>query len=212
MERAPARPERMFIQFHGGVYRSDDAGSSWSEIGAGLPSDFGFPLAVDPADPDSAYVIPLVADMDRVTPEGRVRVYETRDGGETWAPRGDGLPQKHAYLTVLRQAFQRKGSGPSLEIYFGSTYRRGVRLGRRGGDVVRGHDAAPAGVCGVGQLKLLGLGGRAGPRRALMQPRDAFGGQPGRRVGRDQQGRAGSAPRAGPAPAPDELQASVGAS
>ena len=121
MERAPARPERMNIQFHGGVYRSDDAGSSWSEIGAGLPSDFGFPLAVDPADPDSAYVIPLVADMDRVMPEGRVRVYETRDGGETWAPRGDGLPQTHAYLTVLRQAFQRKGSGPSLEIYFGST-------------------------------------------------------------------------------------------
>jgi photosystem II stability/assembly factor-like uncharacterized protein len=66
-------------------------------------------------------VIPLVADMDRVMPEGRVRVYETRDGGETWAPRGDGLPQNHAYLTVLRQAVQRKGSGPSLEIYFGST-------------------------------------------------------------------------------------------
>ncbi|HEY2656092.1 MAG TPA: hypothetical protein VGI55_09905 [Solirubrobacteraceae bacterium] len=121
MERAPARPGRMFIQFHGGVYRSDDAGASWSEIGAGLPSDFGFPLAVDPADPDSAYVIPLVADMDRVMPEGRVRVYETRDGGESWAPRGDGLPSEHAYLTVLRQAFQRKGSGPSLELYFGST-------------------------------------------------------------------------------------------
>jgi len=54
-------------------YRSDDAGRSWAEIGAPLPSDFGFPLAVDPADPDSAYVIPLVADLDRVTPEGRVR-------------------------------------------------------------------------------------------------------------------------------------------
>jgi hypothetical protein len=59
--------------------------------------------------------------MDRVTPEGRVRVYETRDGGETWSPRGDGLPRQHAYLTVLRQAFQRKGFGPSLELYFGST-------------------------------------------------------------------------------------------
>ena len=121
LERARARPERMFIQFHGGVYRSDNAGSSWSEIGVGLPSDFGFPLVVDPADPDSAYVIPLVADLDRVMPDGRLRVYETRDGGETWAPRGDGLPQQHAYLTVLRQAFQGKGSGPSLELYFGST-------------------------------------------------------------------------------------------
>ncbi|MBV9836668.1 MAG: hypothetical protein JO156_01015 [Solirubrobacterales bacterium] len=121
MERAPAQPERMFIQFHGGVYRSDDAGQSWTEIGAGLPSDFGFPLMVDPADPDSAYVIPLVADMDRVTPDGRVRLYETRDAGESWSPRGDGLPQEQAYLTVLRQAFQRHGEGPTMELYFGST-------------------------------------------------------------------------------------------
>ena len=121
LERSPARPERMFIQFHGGVYRSDDAGSSWGEIGAGLPSDFGFPLTLDPSDPDSAYVIPLVADMDRVTPDGRVRVYETRDAGASWAPRGDGLPQEHAYLTVLRQALTRRGQGESLEIYFGTT-------------------------------------------------------------------------------------------
>ena len=84
----------MFIQFHGGVYRSDDAGAHWTEIGRGLPSDFGFPLALDPADPDSAFVIPLVADMDRVTPDGRVRVYETRDAGQTWQARGDGLPQE----------------------------------------------------------------------------------------------------------------------
>jgi photosystem II stability/assembly factor-like uncharacterized protein len=76
---------------------------------------------VDPADPDSAYVIPLVADMDRVTPEGRVRVYETRDGGSTWTARGDGLPGEHAYLTVLRQAFTRRGEGPGLELYFGAT-------------------------------------------------------------------------------------------
>jgi photosystem II stability/assembly factor-like uncharacterized protein len=121
LQRAPKRPERMFIQFHGGVYRSDDAGETWTAIGEGLPSDFGFPLVVDPADPDSAYVIPLRADMDRVTPDGRVRVYETRDAGETWTPRGDGLPAEHAYLTVLREAFDRRGEGERLELYFGAT-------------------------------------------------------------------------------------------
>ena len=109
------------MQFHGGVYRSDDAGASWTAIGDGLPSDFGFPLAVDPADPDSAYVIPLTADVDRVTPDGRVRVFETRDAGASWTPRGEGLPSEHAYLTVLRQAFDRTGEGAALELYFGAT-------------------------------------------------------------------------------------------
>jgi photosystem II stability/assembly factor-like uncharacterized protein len=121
LQRAPRRPERMFMQFHGGVYRSDDAGETWIDIGAGLPSDFGFPMVLDPADPDSAYVIPLNADADRVTPEGHVRVYETRDAGATWTGRGDGLPQQDAYLTVLRQAFDRAGEGPALELYFGAT-------------------------------------------------------------------------------------------
>jgi len=121
MERAPLRPERLFMQFHGGVYRSDDAGESWTNIGDGLPADFGFPLMVDPADPDSAYVIPLTADIDRVTPDGRVRVYETRDAGASWTPRGEGLPQEEAYLTVLRQSFCRAGSRDPLELYFGAT-------------------------------------------------------------------------------------------
>jgi photosystem II stability/assembly factor-like uncharacterized protein len=121
LHRSPARPERMFMQFHGGVYRSDDAGHTWADIGTGLPSDFGFPMVLDPADPDSAYVIPLEADMDRVTPGGRVRVYETRDAGASWTARGDGLPAEHAYLTILRQAFDRRGEGDSLELYFGAT-------------------------------------------------------------------------------------------
>jgi hypothetical protein len=121
LHRAASRPERMFMQFHGGVYRSDDAGATWTDIGDGLPSDFGFPLALDPADPDSAFVIPLVADVDRVTPDGRVRVYETRDAGATWTPRGDGLPDRQAYLTVLREAFDWTGEGAALELYFGAT-------------------------------------------------------------------------------------------
>jgi hypothetical protein len=121
MHRAPSRPERIFMQFHGGVYRSDDAGASWNDIGAGLPSDFGFPMVVDPDDPDSAYVIPLVADVDRVTPDGRVRVYETRDAGATWTARDAGLPAEGAYLTILRQAFGATGAGERMELYFGAT-------------------------------------------------------------------------------------------
>jgi photosystem II stability/assembly factor-like uncharacterized protein len=121
LERAATRPERLFMQFHGGVYRSDDAGATWTDIADGLPSDFGFPIALDPADPDSAYLIPLAADVDRVTPEGRVRVYETRDAGASWAARGDGLPSEGAYLTILRQAFAATGSGDALELYFGAT-------------------------------------------------------------------------------------------
>jgi hypothetical protein len=121
LQRAATQPERIFMQFHGGVYRSDDAGETWTDIAAGLPSDFGFPLALDPADAGSAYVIPLIADVDRVTPDGRLRVYETRDAGASWTPRGDGLPQEHAYLTVLREAFDWVGRGDALELYFGAT-------------------------------------------------------------------------------------------
>jgi photosystem II stability/assembly factor-like uncharacterized protein len=108
------------MQFHGGVYRSDDAGESWNDIAPGLPSDFGFPMVIDPHDPDAAYVIPLVGGEDRVTPEGKVRVYETRDAGTSWSARADGLPQEHAYLTILRQAFGGDAAEP-VGLYFGAT-------------------------------------------------------------------------------------------
>ena len=121
MHRAPSQPETIYMQFHGGVYRSDDAGETWTDIGGnGLPSDFGFPLAIDPADPDRAFTIPLVADLDRVTPEGKVRVYETRDRGKSWNPLTNGLPQQNAYLTILRQAFAQDGQDP-LGLFFGAT-------------------------------------------------------------------------------------------
>ncbi len=119
MHRSPRRPERLFMQFHGGVYRSDDAGETWMDIGGGLPSDFGFPLVIHPTDPDSAFIVPLNSDRDRVTVDGRVRVFATRDAGHTWEPLADGLPED-AYLTVLRQAFGAHGRDP-LGLYFGAT-------------------------------------------------------------------------------------------
>ena len=121
MHRAPTRPSRLFMQFHGNVYRSDDQGSTWNEIRAGLPSGFGFPLVIDPADPDSAFVIPLVADVDRVTPDGQLRVYATRDAGASWQALGAGLPDRETYLTILRQAFGATGEGSSMQLYFGAT-------------------------------------------------------------------------------------------
>jgi photosystem II stability/assembly factor-like uncharacterized protein len=121
LHRAPLRPERLFLQFHGGVYRSDDAGETWTSIADGLPADFGFPMVLDPADPDSAFVIPMVADVDRVTVDGKVRVYGTRDAGASWTSLSEGLPDDDAYLTILRQAFDREGEGDGLGLYFGAT-------------------------------------------------------------------------------------------
>ena len=121
MLRSPVEPETLYMQYHGGVYRSDDAGASWHDIGvvSGLPSQFGFPLAIHPRDPDRAWVIPLAADVDRVPPDGRLRVWETADRGASWSARGDGLPGDGAYLTVLRQAFCDDGADP-LGLWFGT--------------------------------------------------------------------------------------------
>jgi Sortilin, neurotensin receptor 3, len=100
--QAKRRPDRMFLQNHWGLYRSDDRGESWTDVANGVPSDFGFPIAIHPSDPDSAWIVPLESDAFRCTPEGRLRVYRTRDGGAHWEPMSAGLPQDGAYETVLR--------------------------------------------------------------------------------------------------------------
>jgi photosystem II stability/assembly factor-like uncharacterized protein len=120
LQVAPGRPERLYQQNHCGVYRSDDGGASWQEITAGLPSQFGFPAAVHPRQPETVYVIPLNADIaGRYMPEGKAAVWRSRDAGARWERLSAGLPQEHAYLGVLRQAMSIDRFDP-VGIYFGT--------------------------------------------------------------------------------------------
>jgi photosystem II stability/assembly factor-like uncharacterized protein len=116
----PARPDRLYQQNHCGVYRSDDRGDTWIEITQGLPSEFGYALAVDPGDADVAYVIPEESSHMRTTVGGRLRVYRTTDAGSSWHPLTAGLPQEHAYVSILRDAMCSDDMDPA-GIYFGTS-------------------------------------------------------------------------------------------
>jgi len=111
-------PERMYAQNHGGVFRTDDCGKQWTSIAGGLPADFGFPIVTSPRTPGTAWVIPLVADMQRVPPDGRLRVHRTRDAGETWSEFGAGLPDG-TWASVLRDAFC-ADTGDPTGLYLGT--------------------------------------------------------------------------------------------
>ena len=113
------KAERMFLQNHWGLYRSDDRGESWVDVANGVPSDFGFGMAVHPEDPDSAWIVPLESDEFRCTPEGKLRVFRTRNAGEAWEPLSRGLPQQNAYETVLRDALTVDSLAPA-GVYFGT--------------------------------------------------------------------------------------------
>jgi serine/threonine protein kinase len=126
----PARPERLFLQNHWGLYRSDNGAESWTDIAQGIPSDFGFPIVVHPQNPDCVYVVPVESDEFRCTPDGRLRVYRTRNAGASWEPLSRGLPQKNAYETVLRDGMTVDSFDPA-GIYFGT--RSGTLYGSRDG-------------------------------------------------------------------------------
>jgi photosystem II stability/assembly factor-like uncharacterized protein len=100
-----SRPDVLYQQNHSGAYRSDDGGATWGDINAGLPSTFGFPLAVHPHDPRTIYTVPLNGDdQGRYMPDGRAAVWRSRDEGRTWEDLRTGLPQEHAFLGVLRES------------------------------------------------------------------------------------------------------------
>lgn len=115
----PSNPNRMFLQNHWGLYRSDDGGDSWQDIANGVPSDFGFALEIDHNDANSVFIVPLESDEFRCTPDAKLRVYRTRNAGDSWEPLTNGLPQDHAFETVLRDGMSGDKLNP-MGLYFGT--------------------------------------------------------------------------------------------
>jgi len=126
--RDPQNPDTLYLQNHFGLYRSDDAGSTWSDIANGVPSDFGFPIVAHPRKAGTAYIIPLNADVKRWTADAQLRVFRTNNAGASWEPLCNGLPQQDAYITVLRDAFSSDSLDPA-GLYFGT--RSGELYGSR---------------------------------------------------------------------------------
>ncbi len=116
----PARPDVLFMQKHWDVMRSDDAGDLWHEVSGNLPTDFGFPIAVHAHEPDTIYVVPIKSDSEHYPPEGKLRVYRSRTGGNEWEALTNGLPQSDCYVNVLRNAMA-VDTLPSCGVYFGTT-------------------------------------------------------------------------------------------
>lgn len=116
----PARPQVLFMQKHWDVMRSDNAGDSWQEVSGDLPSDFGFPIAVHPQEPETIYVVPIKSDSLHYPPDGKLRVYRSRTGGNSWEALTDGLPQSNCYVNVYRSAMAVDSLQPG-GIYFGTT-------------------------------------------------------------------------------------------
>jgi photosystem II stability/assembly factor-like uncharacterized protein len=116
----PSRPDTLFMQKHWDVMRSDDAGDNWREISGNLPSDFGFPIDVHAHEPDTIFVVPITSDSEHFPPDGKLRVYRSRAGGDEWEPLTNGLPQQHCYVNVLRDAMA-VDTLDDCGVYFGTT-------------------------------------------------------------------------------------------
>jgi len=116
----PSRPDVLFMQKHWDIMRSDDAGDSWHEVSGNLPSDFGFVIDVHAHEPDTIYVLPIKSDSEHYPPEGKLRVYRSKAGGNEWEALTKGLPQSNCYVNVLRDAMSVDSLDP-CGVYFGTT-------------------------------------------------------------------------------------------
>lgn len=116
----PSRPSVLFMQKHWDVMRSDDGGDSWREISGNLPTDFGFPIDVHAHEPETIYVVPIKSDSEHFPPDGKLRVYRSRTGGNEWEALTNGLPQRDCYVNVLRDAMA-VDALDACGVYFGTT-------------------------------------------------------------------------------------------
>ena len=116
----PSKPEVLFMQKHWDVMRTDNAGDRWHEISGNLPTDFGFVIDVHAHEPETVYVIPITSDSQHFVPDGKLRVYRSRTGGNEWEALTKGLPQKDCYVNVLRDAMA-VDSLDECGIYFGTS-------------------------------------------------------------------------------------------
>jgi photosystem II stability/assembly factor-like uncharacterized protein len=116
----PSRPKTLFMQKHWDVMRTDDGGDSWREISGDLPTDFGFVIDVHANEPDTVYVVPITSDSLHYVPDGKLRVYRSRTGGNEWEALTNGLPQKDCYVNVLRDAMAVDAMDP-CGVYFGTS-------------------------------------------------------------------------------------------
>jgi photosystem II stability/assembly factor-like uncharacterized protein len=116
----PSRPNTLFMQLHWHVCRTDDAGDTWRKVSGNLPTDFGFPIDVHAHEPETIYVVPIKNDSEHFVPEGKLRVYRSRTGGNEWEPLTKGLPQENCYVNVLRDAMA-VDKLDSCGVYFGTS-------------------------------------------------------------------------------------------
>jgi photosystem II stability/assembly factor-like uncharacterized protein len=115
-----SRPNVLFMQKHWDVMRTDNAGDSWTEVSGNLPTDFGFPIDVHAHEPETIYVVPIKSDSEHYPPDGKLRVYRSRTGGNEWEPLTKGLPQENCFVNVLRDAMS-VDSLDTCGIYFGTS-------------------------------------------------------------------------------------------
>jgi hypothetical protein len=116
----PSRPDVLFMQKHWDVMRSDNGGELWQEVSGNLPTDFGFPIDVHAHEPDTIYVVPITSDSEHFPPDGKLRVFRSRTGGNEWEALTNGLPQRDCYVNVLRDAMAVDSLDP-CGVYFGTS-------------------------------------------------------------------------------------------